>query len=141
MDERLAAALSPQRFQLILVGCFAFIAALLAAAGVYGVMSYLVARRGREIGIRMALGARSADVLRLVAMESVGLSFIAIAAGLAGAWALTWYVKSILYGIAPLDAPSFVLSPVVLWAAVLAATIGPARRAAKVDPIRSLREE
>jgi putative ABC transport system permease protein len=141
MDERLAAALSSQRFQLILVGSFAFIAVLLAAAGVYGVMSYLVAQRGREIGIRMALGARPADVLRLVAMESVGLSFIAVAAGLAGAWALTRYVMSILYGITPLDAPSFGLAPVALLAAVLAATIGPARRASKVDPIRSLREE
>jgi predicted permease len=140
MDERLAAALSSQRFQLILVGCFSFIAVLLAAAGVYGVMSYLVARRGREIGIRMALGARPADVLRLVAMESVWLSFIAIGAGLAGTLALTRYVKSILYGITPLDVPSFGLAAVVLWAAVLAATIGPARRAAKVDPIRSLRE-
>jgi predicted permease len=141
MDERLAAALSSQRFQLILVGCFAFIAVILAAAGVYGVMSYLVAQRGREIGIRMALGARPADVLRLVAMESVGLSFIAVVTGLAGAWALTRYVKSILYGITPLDAPSFGLAPVALLAAVLAATIGPARRASKVDPIRSLREE
>ena len=141
MDERLAAALSSQRFQLILVGCFAFIAVFLAAAGVYGVMSYLVARRGREIGIRMALGARPADVLWLVAMESVWLSFIAIGAGLAGALALTRYVKSILYGITPLDVPSFGLAAVVLCAAVLAATIGPARRAAKVDPIRSLREE
>jgi ABC-type antimicrobial peptide transport system permease subunit len=141
MDERLAAALSSQRFQLILVGCFAFIAVLLAAAGVYGVMSYLVTQRGREIGIRMALGARPEDVLRLVTTESVGLSFIATAAGLAGAWALTRYLKSILYGITPLDALSFGLAPVALWAAVLTATMGPARRASKVDPIRSLREE
>ena len=141
MDDRLAAALSSQRFQLILVGCFALIAVLLAIAGVYGVMSYLVVRRGREIGIRIALGARPEDVLRLMAIESAGLSFTAIGAGLAGAWALTRYLKSILYGITALDAPSFALAPVVLLAAVLAATIGPARRAAKVDPIRSLREE
>lgn len=141
MDDRIAAALSSQRFQLILVGCFAFIAILLAMAGVYGVMSYLVVRRGREIGIRIALGARPEDVLRLVAIESVGLTFTAIGAGLAGAWALTRYVKSILYGITALDAPSFALAPVILLAAALAATIGPARRAAKVDPIRSLREE
>jgi putative ABC transport system permease protein len=141
MDERLAASLSSQQFQLILVGCFAFTALLLAAAGVYGVMSYLVSQRSREIGIRMALGARPADVLRLVAMESAGLSLVAIAAGLAGAWALTRYIKSILYGVTPLDASSFALAPVVLLAAVLAATIGPARHASKIDPIRSLREE
>jgi predicted permease len=141
MDDRLAAALSSQRFQLILVGCFAVIAILLAAAGVYGVMSYLVARRRREIGIRIALGARPKDVLRLMAMESVGMWLIAIGAGVAGAWALTRYIKSILYGITALDTPSFALAPVVLLAVVLAATIGPARRAAMVDPIRSLREE
>jgi putative ABC transport system permease protein len=141
MDERLTAALSTQRFQLILVGCFAFIAILLAVAGVYGVMSYLVVRRGRELGIRIALGARPEDVLRLMAMESIGLSVTAIGAGLGGAWALTRYLKSILYGITALDAPSFALAPVLLLAAVLAATIGPARRAAKVDPIRALREE
>jgi ABC-type antimicrobial peptide transport system permease subunit len=104
-------------------------------------MSNLVVRRGREIGIRMALGARPEDVLWLVALESVGLSFIAIAGGLAGAWAITRYLTSILYGVTALDAPSFALAPVVLLAAVLAATIGPARRAAKVDPMRSLREE
>jgi ABC-type antimicrobial peptide transport system permease subunit len=141
MDERLAAALSSQRFQLILVGCFAVIAVLLAMAGVYGVMSYLVAQRGREIGIRIALGARPEDVLGLVTLESAGLSFVAIGAGLAGAWALTRYARSILYGITALDGPSFALAPVVLLAAVLAATIGPARRAAKVDPIHALRED
>ena len=141
MDDRLSAALSSQRFQLILVGCFAFIAILLAMAGVYGVMSYLVVRRGREIGIRIALGARPEDVLRLIARESAGLSIAATAIGLAGGWTLTRYANSILYGTSALDAASFALAPVVLLAAVLAATIPPARRAAKLDPIRSLRDE
>ena len=141
MEDRLAASLEPQRFQLMLVGAFALIAIVLAAAGVYGVMSYMVARRSREIGIRMALGARPDDVLGLVLRESAWLSAVAIPAGFAGAWALTRYAKSMLYGITTLDAASFAIAPLVLLLAVLAATIGPARRAAHVDPITALREE
>jgi len=141
MDERLDAVLAPQRFQLILIGSFALIALLLAAAGVYGVMSYLVTRRTREIGIRMAMGARPADVLRLLVVESVALVAVASAAGLGGAWALTRYVKSMLYGVTALDAPSFLLAPILLGAIVLAASLGPARRAAEVDPVTALREE
>jgi ABC-type antimicrobial peptide transport system permease subunit len=141
MDERLSAALSSQRFQLILVGCFAFVAMLLAMAGVYGVMSYIVSRRSREIGIRIALGARPEDVLRLIVVESAALSFIAIGVGLAGAWALTRYAKSMLYGITALDGPTFALAPLVLLLSVLAATLAPARQASKVDPIASLRDE
>ncbi len=141
MDERVDAALSPQRFQLMLIGTFAAIALLLAAAGVYGVISYLVTRRTREIGIRMAMGARPADVLRLVMRESVALVLIASAAGIAGAWMLTRYIKSMLYGVTTLDPVSFAIAPVVLGAIVLAASFGPARRAAEVDPITALRDE
>jgi putative ABC transport system permease protein len=89
----------------------------------------------------MALGARPDDVLGLVLRESAWLSAMAIPAGFAGAWALTRYAKSMLYGITTLDAASFAIAPVVLLLAVLAATIGPARRAARVDPITALREE
>jgi putative ABC transport system permease protein len=141
MEERLDASLAPQRFQLLLVGTFAFLATMLAAAGVYGVMTYLVTRRGREIGIRIALGARPEDVLRLMLRETAWLSATAVPAGLAAAWALTRYAKSMLFGITTLDAPSFALAPLVLVLAVVAATIGPAHRACRVDPIAALREE
>ena len=141
MDDRLAASLAPQRFQLILVGAFAFVAIVLAGAGVYGVMSYLVALRGREIGIRIALGARPEDVMRLLLRESFVLSAIAIAAGLGGAIALTRYAKSLLYGITALDGIAFAIAPALLLVAVVAAAIGPARRAARVDPVTALRQE
>jgi len=141
MDERLAAALSSQRFYLLLVGAFAFISVLLAAAGVYGVMSYLVSRRNREIGIRIALGATPEDVLRLMLGETALLSVFAIAAGLAGAWAVTRYARSMLYGVTALDAVSFTFAPAVLLLAALAATLMPARRAARTDPVTALREE
>lgn len=141
MDDRVAESLAPERFQLMLTGTFTFLALILAAAGVYGVMSYLVARRTREIAIRMALGARPADVSQLVFRESMRLAPVAIVLGLGGAWALVRYIKSMLYGIAALDLPTFLLTPLVLTAIVVAASLGPARRASRVDPMTALREE
>jgi putative ABC transport system permease protein len=141
MEERLANSLAPQRFQLILIGSFAAIALLLASAGVYAVMSYLVTQRTREIGIRMAMGAQPKDVVRLVAGESASLVGIAALVGLAGAWALTRYVRSLLYGVTALDAPTFTIAPVVLALIVFLSSMGPARRASSVDPIKALRDE
>jgi predicted permease len=141
MNQRLEAALSPQRFELLLIGIFAALAIVMAAAGVFGVMSYLVTRRTREIGIRMAMGARPGDVLRLVMGESCVLIGLGIVAGLAGAAALTRYAQSLLYGVEPLDRATFALTPVILAAAVLAATLGPALRASRVDPTKALRDE
>ena len=141
MDQRRDAALAPERFQLILIGSFAGIALLLAAAGVYGTMSYLVARRTREIGIRMAMGARQADVLRMVLGESTVLVLLAIVAGLGGAGALTRYIRSMLYGVSELDPATFAITSVVLAAIVIAASVGPARRAVHIDPIAALRDE
>ena len=141
MDERRDAALAPERFQLVLIGAFAAIAILLSAAGVYGVMSYLITRRTREIGIRVAMGARPADVLSMVMGETTILALLAIAMGLGGAWALTRYIRSMLYGVSELDAATFVLTPLLLAAIVLIASFGPARRAVRVDPITALREE
>lgn len=141
MEERLANSLAPQRFQLILIGSFAGIALLLAAAGVYAVMSYLVTQRTREIGIRMAMGAQPKDVVRLVAGENAWLVAVAAMVGLAGAWALTRYVRSLLYGVTALDAPTFTIAPVVLALIVFLASMGPARRASSVDPIKALRDE
>jgi ABC-type antimicrobial peptide transport system permease subunit len=141
MDQQRDAALAPERFQLILLGSLALIAIFLAAAGVYGTMSYLVTRRTREIGIRMAMGARQADVLRMVLGETAILVLLAIAAGLGGAWALTRYIRSMLYGVTELDPTTFALTSVLLAIIVLMASLGPVRRAACVDPITALRDE
>ena len=141
MDERVAIALAPQRFQLILIGSFAAIALILAAAGVCGVMSYLVTLRTREIGIRMALGARPEQVRGLVVRESLLLVLISAATGLAGAWALTRYIRSMLYGVTTLDGFTFAITPLVLATLVVMAALGPARRAARVDPMIALRDE
>jgi ABC-type antimicrobial peptide transport system permease subunit len=124
MDQRRDAALAPERFQLMLLGSFAAIAILLAAAGVYGTMSYLVTRRTREIGIRMAMGARPADVLCMVIGETSALVVLAIAAGLGGAWALTRFIRSMLYGVTTLDPTTFVVTSVFLAIIVLFASLG-----------------
>jgi putative ABC transport system permease protein len=141
MEERLDDSLSPQRFHLLLIGCFALIAMALAAVGVYGVMSYVVTWRTREIGIRVAMGAKPGAVARLVVAESAVLGVIAAVTGLVGAWALTRYVKSMLYGVTTLDPVTFLIAPLVLLAAVVAASFGPAWRAARVDPMDALRHE
>jgi putative ABC transport system permease protein len=141
MDQRRDAALAPERFQVLLLGSFALIALILAAAGVYGTMSYLVARRTREIGIRMAMGARQADVLRMVLGETSMLVLLAIAMGLGVAWAVTRYIRSMLYGVSELDPATFALTSVLLALIVLAASLGPARRAVRIDPMTALRDE
>ena len=141
MDERRAAALTPERFQLGVIGSLAAIALLLAAAGVYGVTSYLVTRRTREIGIRVAMGARPADVLGMVLRETMILVLVAVGAGLGGAWALTRYIRSMLYNVTELDPSTFCLAPVLLTAIVLLASFAPARYASRIDPTRALREE
>jgi len=141
MEQRVSAALAPERFQLWLIGTFASIALVLAAVGVYGVMAYLVTRRTREIGIRIALGARPAQVQRMVLGETAALAIAASVAGLGGAWALTRYLKTMLYGVTALDAPVFAIAPVVLILVAVAASAVPARRAATVDPMTALREE
>jgi ABC-type antimicrobial peptide transport system permease subunit len=141
MDQRKDAALAPERFQVTLIGCFAGIAILLAAAGVYGTMSYLVTHRTREIGIRMAMGARQADVLRMVLGETTVLVLLAIPVGLGGAWAVTRFIRSMLHGVSELDPTTFALTSLLLSVIVLAASIGPALRAVRVDPMTALRDE
>lgn len=141
LEERLADSLAPQRFQLLLIGTFAGIAILLAVFGVYGTMTYLVNQRTREIGIRMTMGARLGNVVWLVIGESLALSCIAIAAGLGGAWVLTRYAKSMVYGITTLDGLTFATMPAVLAAIAIVASLVPALRAAQIDPAEALREE
>ena len=141
MSAVLGSSLFAARMGAVLLGIFGLLALLLAAVGLYGVMSYTVSRRTREIGIRMALGAQTGNVLRLVLKEGMALVGGGVAAGLIGAAAVTRLLASFLYGVSPLDAPTFAAIPLVLALAALLATYLPARRAAKVDPMIALRYE
>jgi predicted permease len=141
MEQRVADILAPQRFQLLLIGIFAVMAVILAALGVYGVMAYLVTRRTREIGIRMAIGARPEQVRGQILRESFALAATAVVVGIAGAWGLTRYLTAMLYGITAMDGITFSAAAVVLVGVALAASILPARRASLVDPVIALREE
>jgi putative ABC transport system permease protein len=141
MEQRVADTLAPQRFQLLLIGTFAAMAVILAALGVYGVMAYLVTRRTREIGIRMAIGARPEQVRGQILRESLALAAIAVAAGVAAAWGLTRYLAAMLYGVTPLDGVTYSAAALVLVAVAMAASLLPARKASRVDPVVALREE
>ena len=134
-------SLAHPRLYAWLLGLFAAMGTLLAAAGIYGVISYLVARRTREFGIRMALGADSAHVLFMVIHRGALLTGLGLVAGISGAILLTRVLRSLLYGVAPLDPPTFIMMAVVLAAAALSACLMPARRAARVNPSVALRSE
>ncbi|HLY15916.1 MAG TPA: ABC transporter permease [Bryobacteraceae bacterium] len=141
MDHVVDDTISQRRFNMLVLAIFAATALALAGVGIYGVLAYAVSRRTREIGIRMALGAQSRDVLRLVGGEGLGLVLTGIVIGLAGALALTRLMASLLFGVSPTDAATFALAPVVLAAVALAACYLPARRASLVEPTVALRHE
>jgi putative ABC transport system permease protein len=141
MDDLRASALDSDRFNLWLLGSFALLAVLLAALGVYGVMSYAVTRRTQELGIRRALGAQTVDVLRLVLKNGMALSLIGVAIGLAGALGLSRVMASFLFEVTPTDAMTYAIVSVGLLAVALLACYIPARRATKVDPLVALRYE
>jgi putative ABC transport system permease protein len=141
MDEVVAAATAAPRFHLLLLGAFAGLALLLAALGIYGVMSYTVSRRTNEIGIRMALGARPADVRWLIVGQGMAVVLAGAAAGLVGALALTRLMSSLLYGVGASDPATFLAVSLVLGAVALAASYLPARRATRIDPLAALRCE
>ena len=132
----------PERFNVTIFGIFAGGAALvLAALGVAGVLAYSVAQRVSEIGLRMALGARQGDVLRLFLTKGLTMALIGIAIGLAGALALTRLLSSLLYQTSPYDPWTLVLAPALLCLVAVASTLIPALRASRIDPVEALRSE
>ncbi len=141
LDDVIADSAARQRLYTVLLGLFAGAALLLAAVGVYGVVSYTVAQRAHEMGVRMALGARAADIARLVLGEGLGLTAAGLALGLAGALWATRLLRGLLYGVGPGDPVALLAGPAVLLVAGLAACWLPARRAARVDPTVAMRAE
>jgi len=141
MDEVSAASFAARRFNMLLLTIFSGLALILAAVGVYGVMSYAVTQRTQEIGIRMALGAQMGDVRRLVMKSGLMLAAIGIVIGLGGAFALTRLMSSLLFAVEPTDKAIFAIVSLCLFATALIACYLPARRATKVDPLVALRCE
>jgi putative ABC transport system permease protein len=141
MDQLLAEQVASRKFNMVLLGLFAFLAVVLAGVGIYGVMTYTVTQRTHEIGIRIALGADQSHVLGLVLGQAVVLTLLGLGAGLAGAFALTRFLTTLLYGIHATDPITFVVVILVLSAVAILAGYIPARRATKVDPMEALRYE
>jgi predicted lysophospholipase L1 biosynthesis ABC-type transport system permease subunit len=138
-DTILADSLADRRFTLLLIGAFGAAALLLATLGVYSVISFLVAQRRQEIGVRVALGAQTEDVLRLVLRQGATLALIGIVIGTLAALGLTRLIAGLLYGVSPTDPASFVGVMALLAIVALLASFVPARRAARVDPMTVLR--
>jgi len=141
LEQYRADSIAAPRLTANLLGLFALLALAIAAAGIGGVMSLAVSQRTHEIGVRMAIGARPAEILRMILGQGMGLALVGVVIGLASAFALTSAVKSFLFGVTPNDPATFLSVAAVLAVAVLAACYLPARRAAQVDPLRALRTE
>jgi putative ABC transport system permease protein len=141
MQQAVSNALWQPRFSMFLLGVFAAAALVLAAVGVYGVMSYAVTQRTSEIGIRVAMGARRGDVLGLVARQGLALAAAGVVLGLVGAYAVSRVMESLLYEVSSTDAVTFAASAGVLLAVALAACFVPALRASRIDPMEALRYE
>jgi ABC-type antimicrobial peptide transport system permease subunit len=141
MDQLLGNSLAARRLTLVLMGSFAALALLLAAIGVYGVVSYSVRQRTHEIGVRMALGAQRSDVLKLILAQGARLGLLGVAIGLGSALALTRLMEALLFETRPTDPFTFTVTSAVLALVALFACYLPARRATKVDPMVALRRE
>jgi predicted permease len=141
VEQHLSAQLAPRRFQTWLLSLFSLLAMMLASVGIYGVMHYSVAQRTHEIGVRMALGARPANVVGMVIGQGISLAAMGLVAGLAGAWWLTRLLASLLFGITASDPLTFGIAAILLTAVAVLASLIPAWRAARVDPLAALRCE
>jgi putative ABC transport system permease protein len=139
MERIIASSVARRRFAMVLFGIFAALAMILAAVGIYGIMSYSVSQRRQEIGIRIALGATSQDVIRLIVRHGMLLAGIGVAIGLGAALAATRVMSTMLFAVSAMDPLIFVLIPMLLAVVALLACFVPARRATKVDPITALR--
>jgi putative ABC transport system permease protein len=141
LEQHFATAVAPPRFSATLIAVFAALALILASVGIYGVISYSVTQRTHEIGVRVALGARSRDVLGLVVGQGMTLTMIGLGVGLGASFALTRLIKTLLFGVSPTDPLTFIVISALLTFVALSACFVPARRAAKVDPMVALRVE
>ena len=141
MGEVAASSFAARRFNMSLLSLFAVLALVLAAIGIYGVMSNAVTQRTQEIGIRLALGARTIDVVGLIVRNGLTLVVIGVVIGLAGAFALTRLMTTLLFGVTPTDGLTIFVVSAVLIAVALVACLIPARRATRVDPLVALRYE
>jgi ABC-type antimicrobial peptide transport system permease subunit len=141
MDEVLGETFSRQRFSAFLLSGFSLTSLLLAAIGIYGVLTYSVSERTREIGVRVSLGAEPAGIIGLVVGAGMRLVAGGACVGIAGAFALTGLLKSLLFGISPRDPLTFILVPLVLAVVALIAAYLPAHRAAHLDPMQALRAD
>jgi ABC-type antimicrobial peptide transport system permease subunit len=141
MDQLLSSMVAQRRFSMTLLGTFAVLALVLGVVGVYGVTSYLVAQRTREVGVRLALGARPTQVVRMVVRQGMVVAAIGLVVGLAGALVAGRLMTRLLYGVSPYDIATLVSVTTVIGVATLVANWLPALRAAHVDPLSALRSD
>ena len=139
MEDQMLTSIARPRLYALLLGGFALFAVVVAAVGLFGVLSYGVAQRSRELAVRAAVGARPADIVRLVLGHTLAITGLGLAAGLLTALALTRSIRTLLYGVSPHDWITYVGVAILLIVVAAAASFGPARRAAHVDPLRALR--
>ena len=141
MEQIVSGTLARQRFLLLLFGIFAGLALLLACIGIYGVLAYLTGQRVPEIGVRMALGADTVEVIWLVLRQSLGMILVGVGLGIAAAWAAGRVLGRLVDGMQPPEPSTFAIMIPILVVAALCASLVPARRASRIDPVRALRQE